>query len=81
MNDYYSDIELEYNNFLAEQELYDNLISLGASVCNESCGLLLIQEDYKETVNKYIDKIATGIQKDFYVNDRDIINHIINYLQ
>ena len=62
MNDYYSDIELEYNNFLAEQELYDNLISLGASVCNESSGLLLIQEDYKETVNKYIDKIATGIQ-------------------
>lgn len=63
MNDYYSDIEIEYNNFLAEQELYDNLISLGASICNESSGLLLIQEDYKETVNKYIDKIATGIQQ------------------
>ena len=63
MNNYYNDIEIEYNNFLAEQELYDNLISLGASVYNESSGLLLIQEDYKDTVNKYIDKIATGIQK------------------
>lgn len=63
MNDYYNDIEIEYNNFLAEQELYDNLISLGASIYNESSGLLLIQEDYKDTVNKYIDKIVTGIQK------------------
>ena len=63
MDNYYYDIELEYNNFLAEQELYDNLISLGASIYNESSGLLLIQEDYKSTVNKYIDKIVTGIQK------------------
>lgn len=62
MDNYYDDIELEYNNFLAEQELYDNLISLGASVYNESAGLLLIQEDYKDTINKYIDKIVTGLQ-------------------
>ena len=63
MDNYYNDIELEYNNFLAEQELYDNLISLGASICNESSGLLLIQEDYNNTVNKYIDKISHDYKK------------------
>ena len=62
INSYYDDIELNYNMFIAEQELYDNLISLGASVYNESAGLILIQEDYKNSINKYIDKIVTGIQ-------------------
>ena len=63
MDNYYDDIMIEYNNFLAEQELYDNLISLGASIYNESSGLIVIQEDYKDTINKYIDKIILGIQK------------------
>ena len=64
MFDFYDDeIQLEYNNFLAEQELFDNLIFLGSSVQHEGTRLLLIQEDYKNSVNKYIDKIVTGIQQ------------------
>lgn len=63
MDNYYDEIELEYNNFLAEQELFDNLISLGSSIYHESVGLMLIQEDYKDSVNKYIEKIVSGLQK------------------
>lgn len=63
MDNYYDEIELEYNNFLAEQELFDNLISLGSSTYHESVGLVLIQEDYKDSVNKYVEKIVSGLQK------------------
>ena len=60
---YCDEIALEYNNFLAEQELFNDLISLGSSVHHESVGLILISEDFKDTVNTYIEKIVTGIQK------------------
>lgn len=63
MNNYYDEIELEYNYFLAEQELFVDLISLGSSVQHESVGLMLIKEDYNNSVNKYIEKIVAGIQK------------------
>ena len=63
MNNYYDEIELEYNCFLAEQELFDDLISLGSSIQHESVGLMLIKEDYNNSVNKYIEKIVAGIQK------------------
>jgi len=60
---YYDEIELEYTIYLAEQEMFDNLISLSTSVCNENVGLVLVQEDFKNTVNTYIEKIVMGIQK------------------
>lgn len=63
MNNYYDEIELEYNCFLAEQELFVDLISLGSLVQHESVGLMLIKEDYNSSVNKYIEKIVAGIQK------------------
>ena len=60
--DYFDEIQLEYNNFLAEQELFENLITLGSSVYHEEAGLMLVEEDFKNTINEYIDKIVTGIQ-------------------
>jgi hypothetical protein len=60
--DYFDEIQLEYNNFLAEQELFENLIALGSSVYHEEAGLMLVEEDFKNTINEYIDKIVTGIQ-------------------
>lgn len=74
MNNYYDDIELEYNNFLAEQELFDNLLSLSCSIYHESVGLFLIQEDYKDTVNNYIEKIVAGIQKAWNNFKEKVIN-------
>lgn len=63
MGDYYDDIMLEYDLFLAEQELYENLISLGGQVYHENCGLILIKEDYDNKVNTYIEKVVGGLQK------------------
>lgn len=63
MDNYYDDIMLEYELFLAEQELYDNLISLGSQVYHEDYGLILLKEDYNNKVNGYIDKIVKGLQK------------------
>lgn len=60
---YYDEIELEYTMYLAEREMFENLIPLSSSICNEGVGLLLIQEDFKDTVNTYIEKIVMGIQK------------------
>ena len=40
--DYFDEIQLEYNNFLAEQELFENLITLGSSVRRTSLQILLI---------------------------------------
>lgn len=74
MNDYLDDIMLEYDIFLAEQELYDNLISLGASAYHESTGLLLIKEDYDGKVNNYIDKVVNGIQKAWNTFKKKVIN-------
>lgn len=62
-DDYIDEIELEYSTFLAEQELFDNLITLGGSIYHESVGLVVVQEDFKNTINTYIEKIVTGIQK------------------
>lgn len=62
-DEYIDEIELEYTMFLAEQELFDNLIFLGSSVYHESAGLIIVQEDFKNTIDTYIEKIVTGIQK------------------
>jgi len=62
-DEYIDEIELEYTMFLAEQELFDNLIFLGSSVHHESVGLMIIEEDFKDSVNKYVEKIVVGIQK------------------
>ena len=61
-DEYIDEIELEYTVFLAEQELFDNLITLSSSVHHESVGLMLVQEDFKDTIIDYIDKITKGIQ-------------------
>ena len=77
MDNYYDEIELEYTVFLAEQELFDNLLSLGASVHHESVGLMLIKEDYNSTVNKYIEKIVAGIQRAWNTFKDKVINAVV----
>lgn len=62
-DEYYDEIELEYSCFLAEQELFENLLYLGSNVYHESMGLIVLQEDFSDTIIKYIDKIVNGIQK------------------
>ena len=57
------DYELQYNLYLAESELFTNLISLGGEVINESSGLMSIQEGVKETVINYLTKISNAIQE------------------
>ena len=73
-DEYIDEIELEYTVFLAEQELFDNLITLSSSVHHESVGLMLVQEDFKDTIIDYIDKITKGIQGawDTFKNTGDI---------
>ena len=51
----------QYELYLAESELFNNLINLGASYINESVGLISINEGVKETVENYIEKIINAI--------------------
>lgn len=55
--------ELEYNVFLAEQEMFKDIFQYGAMLLNESTGLVYINEGFKETISKYIEKITAAIQK------------------
>lgn len=78
------DINLEnyefYNDlFLAETELFSSMVSIGADIVNESNGIISIQEDAKETINNYIQKIIQAIQnawdrfKEIVMNEKDDI--------
>ena len=55
-------LELDYNIYLAEQEFYSNLITFRSKAINESCGLITLNEDFRENIRNYITKIVTAIQ-------------------
>ena len=59
---YREEYELNYELFLAEQELYTNLIDYGFGIFTESVGLISITEAVKGTILNYINKIIKGIQ-------------------
>lgn len=54
--------QLNYDIFLAEQELFDSLFVLGCGVVNESVGLISLQEGFKETIMNYLEKITKAIE-------------------
>ena len=58
-----SDYELYYDMYLAESELYDNMMSIANGVVTESTGLISLQEDVKGTIKTYLNKVAQAIQK------------------
>lgn len=53
---------LEYEVLLAEEEYYTNLISMGSDYINESTGLILLTEDFKDNIKNYIERIIKAIQ-------------------
>lgn len=55
--------QLKYDLFLAEQELFDNMIYYGSGIVNESVGLISVNEGVKETIMDYLKKISDAIQK------------------
>ena len=55
--------ELEYDLFLAEQDLYNSMIVSGCGIQNESVGLVSITEGVKETILLYIGKVTASLQK------------------
>lgn len=55
--------ELEYDLFLAEQDLYNSMIVSGCGIQNESVGLVSITEGVKETILSYIGKVTASLQK------------------
>lgn len=58
-----SNYELYYDMYLAESELYDNMMSIANGVVAESTGLISLQEDVKATIKTYLNKVAQAIQK------------------
>ena len=58
-----SNYELYYDMYLAESELYDNMMSIANGVVTESTGLISLQEDVKGTIKTYLNKVAQAIQK------------------
>ena len=69
--------ELNYSIFLAEQELFDNLVNYGSGLVNESMGLISINEGVKETVINYLHKVAESIQK-VWEKFKEIVNKAVN---
>lgn len=63
MNNLLEEYKLEYDLFLAEEEMFNSLIQLGSTCINESVGLISINEGFKETIGKYIEKIWVALQK------------------
>lgn len=58
------DYDISYNLFLAEQDMFKDLASMGYSVVvNESVELVSLQEGVKETIMNYLQKVMTQIQK------------------
>lgn len=55
--------QFHYDLFLAEQELFDSMISIGSGIVNESVGLIYIQESVKDTVIKYLSRIAEALEQ------------------
>lgn len=55
--------EMNYNIFLSEQEMFDNLICYGSGIVNESVGLISINEAVKDTIMTYLGKVTGAIQK------------------
>ena len=53
--------QFQYDLFLAEQELFESMISIGSSV-NESAGLIYVQESVKDTIVKYLSRIAEALE-------------------
>ena len=49
--------ELEYSNYLAEQEMFTNLAKIEYDICNESVTLVSLQEGIKDTIMLYLQKI------------------------
>lgn len=71
--------QLQYDIFLAEQELFDSLIDFGANYVIESSGLISIHEGVKETILGYLQKIAKALEtawekfKEIVTRKKDII--------
>lgn len=55
--------QLEYDLYLAEQEMFDSLIMIGSGCINESSELININEGFKETISNYITRIITALEK------------------
>ena len=70
--------ELKYNLFLAEQELYTNMINIGGSCIDESVGLISIQESLKDTVINYLEKLRESLMKVFQRFKEIVIDPIVN---
>lgn len=55
--------QFHYDLFLAEQELFESMIIIGSTSVHESAGLMYIQEAVKDTIMKYLSKVAEALEK------------------
>ena len=55
--------QFHYELFLAEQELFESMISIGSTVNESSTGMIYIQESVKDTIIKYLSRIAEALEK------------------
>lgn len=80
------DYQFHYDLFLAEQELFESMINIGSVSINESAGLIMVQESVKETILKYLGKIAEALENAWNkfkgilenIKDREFISKIKN---
>lgn len=57
------DYDISYNLFLAEQDMFFDLVSLERGIIVESSSIEVLQEGVKETIMNYLQKVMTQIQK------------------
>lgn len=54
--------QMQYEMYLAEEELFESMIHYEATSLTESAGLYYIHEGFKETIMNYISKIAKALE-------------------
>ena len=55
--------QFHYEMYLAEQEMFNNLINQGNNILNEATNITVVNEAVKDTVLNYLKKVAGSIQK------------------
>ena len=57
------DYQLNYELFLAEQELFEKTIGFSEQFVNESIGLISLKESMMDTIKNYLGTVIESIQR------------------
>ena len=75
------DYDISYNLFLAEQDMFFDLVSLERGIIVESSSIEVLQEGVKETIMNYLQKVMTQIQNIWTKFQAKFSSDVANFLE